>query len=329
MNRLSFSRFQFALGLPLALATTLILGGAGVLAANINAPEKLNRLEEAISGSKHEKQAIEQRVKALEIKVFAKVQKGSLSSRINALEKFAGMESAETMPPLPPQFDNSKEPLKQAPELAVSGCKGSLKHSPFVSSKGGADKELGKELEEAVKLHHEGKVFEAERSLKKILEKSPTNEDAYFSLGAIAEARGDLQAALEYYTTAMQTNPNDSEARDAVTELSRKITAARTEAIVNPLAPPVADAPGPVLQGRAWELGSGASGALAGPGVAGQGPLSGQVCRPPIPTVPVTQPLPLRTNVSSTIARTLARAALGAALSGTGLHCPVCHMMRF
>ena len=267
--------------------------------AQASAPEQLTVLEKSIDGSSRSGGAIEKRIKDLELKVFAKVQKGSLNSRINALEKFAGINKSDYMPPLPPLFDNGQSPVKRAPTLEAS------------------------KIEEAIKLHQDGKVFEAERSLKQILQSSPTNADACFSLGAIAETRGDLNTALDFYTSAVQANPTDEEAKNAVAEISRKITAARSGPFINPLAP----ASQQVLQGHALELTA-----------AQRNPLNGQAAfsSPPIPTLTVgNQPIPTATTGPSTksiiaksVARSLARAAIGAALGQAGLHCPACALLR-
>ncbi len=310
-----------------------------------NAQDQLNAIEQAIVGDTNPKQAIEKRIKDLELKVFAKVQKGSLSQRIIALQKFAGItdkpplgktpssiSSSGFMPPLPPQFDNGQEGIKQAPDHSggSSGASSSVANAKSKSAASEMTKEAtAKKLEEAVKLHHSGKSAEAEQSLRIILANNPQNSDAYFSLGAIAESRGDLKTALEYYTSAMQANPNDSEAHDAVAELSRRITTTANQPFYNPLGPlPEQQGSSKVLQGRAWELGSNATqngmqgqAAFTAPNirtanVSGQG----------IPTVGVSQPV--RHSAGATIGRSLARAALGAALSGTGLHCPVCHVLQ-
>jgi TolA-binding protein len=286
--------------LLIAVAAALQLAQVAAIAGG-SAPEKLSQLEQSIVGETSAGAPIEQRLKQLEKKVFAKAQTGSLTSRISALEKFAGISSSDHMPPLPPQFDNGKLPKRQARS----------------SGSGGAGKEpLTGELERAVKLHHEGKDYEAEKSLKEIIGRDSKNADAYFSLGAIAETNGDLHSALDYYSSAMQANPNDPEAQDAVAELSRKIAAADSAPFVNPLAPPVAPAPN-VLQGRALSVNA-ASGANSG-----NFSTQTAINAPPMATLPVTQP-----NRNPSFARSFARAALGVALSGTGLHCPVCQLMK-
>src|SRR6185295_2934679 len=80
-------------------------------ASNDSAPEKLSQVEKLIVGSENIKGSIDQRLKTIELKVYGKVQSGSMTSRIAALEKFAGVNRSDFMPPIPPQFDNGKGPL--------------------------------------------------------------------------------------------------------------------------------------------------------------------------------------------------------------------------
>lgn len=303
------------------------------------APVRLSAIESVIDGGSRAGKSISGRVKELEMKVFGKTKAGSLNDRISALEEFAGISRSEIMPPLPPERDKRNS---TAGSNAGSGklnpgsgkaSAGSAKAGAGSgkASAGSGQKDLDRSLEEAVSLHSQGKVSQAEKSLRQILEISPGNADAYFSLGAIAETRGDLQAALDFYTSAAQANPNDSEATEAAAELSRKITAARAEQFVNPLNPAPSytmSAENPrVLQGSALDIS--VNGATQS-----QSPFYGnarnQGRRGASLGVSQTSPPAFRAQPStgSTIARTLARAALTTALSGSGLHCPMCQLLR-
>lgn len=306
-----------------------------------NAPEQLCVLENSICG-KTSSGSIIKRIQELELQVFSKTQRGSLNSRISALQKFAGIENRQShnvekethvttkesnsdyMPPLPPYFDNGQEAVKQPPHAALSH---QHSHKSTDHTKHSIDTDA--QLEKAIRLHQDGKVFEAESSLLQILQKNPGNADACFSLGAIAEAKGDLNKALDLYTSAMQSNPADDEARIAVTEISRKIAASHAIGsqntigpFVNPMAPPSER----VLQGHALELGKNdpynANAAFNSP------PIGTQSVNHPSRTIPVAPVAASNKSVvARSVARSLARAALGAALSQTGLHCPACSLL--
>jgi TolA-binding protein len=300
--------------------TIAILLSFSCFAASVHAepgaPARLNQLEKSISGSSSPG-SIEQRIKKLEIKVFSKVQAGSLNSRIGALEKFAGINpsSSDFMPPIPPSFDNGMAPVKTAPDR-LGGNNAQSAGVPKIRTP-----ELEHQLEEAVKLHQEGKDGEAEQSLRRILDKNPGNADAYFSLGAMAESRGDLQSALEFYTTAMQSNPDDKEACAAVTDLRRKVMAQNTGPFVNPMSA-ISSSGAPILQGRASELDARSTAA------SNNYPGRSAITTPPIPNLNISPRTAPNSSVGPAIARSLARAALGAALRGSGLHCPACQLLR-
>jgi hypothetical protein len=72
-------------------------------------------------------------------------------------------------------------------------------------------------------LHKEGKVDEAEAIFRDVLAHDPCNVDAFYDLGAIAEARGDLIGALGSYHAALALRPGDKELKEAVTSTERAI----------------------------------------------------------------------------------------------------------
>jgi tetratricopeptide (TPR) repeat protein len=78
-------------------------------------------------------------------------------------------------------------------------------------------------LHQASALYHQGDRGTAERLFKQVLTLDPGNADANFSLGAIAEQRGELAAALCYYQAALAANPSDKEAIEAVESLQAKM----------------------------------------------------------------------------------------------------------
>jgi hypothetical protein len=142
------------------LATAIVIfllavAGAVVLAQG-SAPRRLTVLEKTLTGSTLAGPSLEQRLKKLEIAVFGKVQKGSLASRILALEKFAGVSESNYMPPLPPQFDRGEPALSTAPDRTGTAA-----------GKAAADrkKPLAAELEAAVRFSSLPSMAELARPL--------------------------------------------------------------------------------------------------------------------------------------------------------------------
>jgi tetratricopeptide (TPR) repeat protein len=78
-------------------------------------------------------------------------------------------------------------------------------------------------LRQAAAVYHQGDRTAAERLLKKVLSLDPNNADANFSLGAIAEERGDLAGALSYYQAAHTANSADREAAEAISSIQDKL----------------------------------------------------------------------------------------------------------
>jgi hypothetical protein len=63
----------------------------------------------------------------------------------------------------------------------------------------------------------------AEASFRTALYVDPTNSDARFNLGVIAENKGDLSGALDFYQGALKTNPGDPELEDAVKAVESRL----------------------------------------------------------------------------------------------------------
>lgn len=205
-------------------------------------------------------------------------------------------------------------------------------------------------------LHREGKLNEAEDTFRKVLVRDPQNADAFYNLGALAEGRGDIITALGHYRAAQALNPNDGQIKEAVISMENSLKNGHSKfgyepgkvpapAITLPvqasssfgpvLEPQVnlplpSSDPLPVQDGSTFQLTSNRN-------VATPPALGVQMPSPPapptIPIVPSTPPPPVR---QPSMAGAAARSALGMAvnmgasyaLRGTGLHCPVCRIVR-
>jgi len=68
-----------------------------------------------------------------------------------------------------------------------------------------------------------GDTQAAEASFRTALYVDPSNADARFNLGVIAENKGDLSGALGYYQGALKTHPDDPELKDAVQAVQSRL----------------------------------------------------------------------------------------------------------
>ena len=70
---------------------------------------------------------------------------------------------------------------------------------------------------------------EAEKLFKKVLALSPKNADARYNLGAIAEGRGNLTAALKYYRESLSLKQGDGDIQKAVADVQNRMKIAQME----------------------------------------------------------------------------------------------------
>ena len=62
-------------------------------------------------------------------------------------------------------------------------------------------------LQQGIAAHREGKVQEAERLYRSIIQSQPTHPDANHNLGIIAVSVGKIEAALPLFKPALEANP--------------------------------------------------------------------------------------------------------------------------
>lgn len=192
--------------------------------------------------------------------------------------------------------------------------------------------------------HREGQLSEAEENFRQVLGRDPQNVDAFFNLGALAEGRGDLITALGHYRAAHALSPRDVQIGEAVQSLEGQLKRNPSLSVAPPFAGAVAlpvanpgfravdrtvavqpftlpeSDPAPVQDGQVFQL------------------RSNQNAMTP-PVLPVGNATPPTLTVGAprpSTGKVVARAALGMALNigasyalrGTGLHCPVCRLVR-
>lgn len=211
--------------LLLSLAT-MIAAQAPLLAASLSKAEetRLSQYEVQIFGKARPQLSDETRLRALENNLFGAAKDGEPSTRLEAMSKLLGSNTASAQkgfsPPMAAQLDRTEfAPKPQATPDAVSPPYKS-DDAPAPASTDDQTKQL---LRTALARHSEGKTAEAERLFKQVLHIDPKNADANFSLGTMAEQKGDLQSAARFYKAANASNPSDYEIQDALTAIQSKI----------------------------------------------------------------------------------------------------------
>ncbi|MFA7339444.1 MAG: tetratricopeptide repeat protein [Candidatus Obscuribacterales bacterium] len=86
-----------------------------------------------------------------------------------------------------------------------------------------ADAEVTSVLRYGARKHAEGNFEEAEAAFRHVLSRDPSNVDAFYDLGALAERKGDLIAALSSYRAALALKPHDKEIAEAVSSIEKTL----------------------------------------------------------------------------------------------------------
>lgn len=90
--------------------------------------------------------------------------------------------------------------------IALVGCA----HSSGVSSKAENDEKLSELNRQAYQAFRHAMLERAEPLYRQIVERQPSNHDAYFMLGNIYLRLGQLDAAVIHYRKALELKPNDT-----------------------------------------------------------------------------------------------------------------------
>lgn len=148
----------------------------------------------------------------------------SLSLVVMLMAPAGAMAAATTtekyLPPMAGQLDRSafaNSDVKPAPARANN-------NAPMIAAEEDEPVDRTKDLlKQALAKHGQGDMRGAEGIFKQVLAIDSRNVDANFNLGAIAEDRGDLQAASRYYGIAAASNPGDTDLSDALNSVQDKM----------------------------------------------------------------------------------------------------------
>lgn len=157
------------------------------------------------------------RAEALERGLFGSSRTGSMAERLRAIQVTLGVSASPTV-----------KPQANGTVLSQPAAPKSQKQSTAVSGHANYDtKEL---LKRAVMAHSSGNLSEASRLFEQVLAIDPKNTDANYNLGSMAEDRGDLDNALNYYRSAAASSPDDNDIKHAVASVERKVAKRQTSA---------------------------------------------------------------------------------------------------
>ena len=203
----------------------------------------------------------------------------------------------------------------------------------------------------------QGSHYEAEALFKSVLCIDPNNADAFYNLGALKEHRQDLVEALSNYRAALALKPQDRQIQDAVHsvelamsrqgQIALQANQADSESPFLGLAPDFRKQkvltdlfpdrpPNGIVDGGPDNIAA-PSGDCPFKLRGQQDALNAGAGASALPVVPVVQAPAQQPVMQQTKSRPVVRAAVNQALNvGTsyalrsvGLHCPLCHIVRF
>ncbi len=231
-----------------------------------------------------------------------------------------------------PQLDQYQyqSPPEPAPPPEASCCQ----TKSTQSTNAGAN--LTEILRYGTRKHAQGNLAEAEAAFKHVLSRDPQNVDAFFDLGALAEQRGDLFTALSDYRAALALHPGDAQIKEAVASVEAAIKQGPAFAFDQPrsVLPAASDSrlsTEPYQQDGVFQLSSSQADLLAG--ASGNAPANLNIPVAPSPVIPVSTPPVVGVAAGPSPFRSAANGILNTGLNlglrAAGLHCPICHMVRF
>lgn len=215
----------------LSLQSSFILPALAVTSSGALSAESVKKLgsyEEVIWGLPKTGQSNEARLDALEEKLFGKSKNGDEQTRLAEVSRAISYGSASgtgssSLQAIAPSLD--KAPVQAAPFYEQRGVSPNYSYDEDPVDFSGADPSTAA-LSSAMQLYQDGRIDEAKRALVAITSRDNKNFDAFFNLGVIAEGQGATKEALDYYRRALAIRPADSEARQAVANLTTSVAQA-------------------------------------------------------------------------------------------------------
>ena len=191
--------------------------------------EKITAVEKILYFKTYSDESLEKRVKRLEKRYFGESGEGDLESRVEKIYNLAK-----------PQIEAAQK--KQTPSEVVddNDSKGDAQKSfskqktnfEDPDRKSDADKlavlkardaEINTMLKEGISFWKKKDSKRAEERFLQVTRLDPRNAEAFFSLGVLYEARGDLNNALKSYNRSNYINPNNMDYKRAIVDIKSRI----------------------------------------------------------------------------------------------------------
>lgn len=174
---------------------------------------QLDECERIVVGKVSASAPMGARLDGLERQLFGKTRSGSLTERLRAIRMtLEGSASSESEP--------SQTGAATAKQLEQTSTPASSAQDTDTDSSTERTKEL---LRQAMISHAQGDLAGAGRIFEQVLTSDKNNTDANYNLGAMAEERGNLDSAMEFYRKAAFSAPEDVDIRKALTAVERKL----------------------------------------------------------------------------------------------------------
>ena len=237
-----------ARSISLVLLSALLLPPTCFADSGSSIVSQLDECEKVLVGKTNAGSPIGIRVEALERNLFGATGTGSLPARLAAIkgvisgttQSIGGRSSdslsvgAAYMPPTQENtrrsHDNLSAPQRAAYmpplHLARSSEPPAVPNVHKATQNTDADRSpdhVKDLLKQAIISFTQGDLASADRQFQQVLSLDPSNVDANYNLGAMAEEHGDLNAALQYYRQASAAAPEDNDIKNAASSVERKL----------------------------------------------------------------------------------------------------------
>lgn len=210
----------FSLASTLAIGT-LLFSPMSVLSADSNT-QKITKIEKILFFKTYDSESLEKRVNRLEKRYFGETRSGDLTDRIEKIYQIAKPQIEAKDKESTTEADDSSSSTNSSSQYpkVKTNFEDPDKEKELDKKKLAAlqarDEEIRVLLKEGISYWKKKDAINAETKFLQVVRLDPRNEAAFFSLGVLYEAKGDLNKALQNYNKANYINPNRLDYKDAI-----------------------------------------------------------------------------------------------------------------